>query len=109
MVVPVPAPVSVRAPILPDPPQPANPAPRSEAEEPDSIYRRYLPDIFQENDFLRRFLHIFEDIWEPLEQRQDYIAMYFDPHTCPTSFLPWLASWLNLPFNAHWPEARRRR
>ena len=106
---PVPIPVPVRAPILPGPPQPAKPAPRSPAEEPDGLYRRYLPDIFQENDFLRRFLHIFEDIWEPLEQRQDHIAMYFDPRTCPASFLPWLASWLNLPFNPHWPEARRRR
>ena len=35
--------------------------------------------------------------------------MYFDPHTCPASFLPWMASWLHLPFNPHWPEARHRR
>jgi phage tail-like protein len=77
--------------------------------EADGIYTRFLPDIFQENDFLRRFLHIFEDIWEPLEQRQDHIEMYFDPYTCPVSFLPWLTSWLGLPFNPHWPEARHRR
>lgn len=35
--------------------------------------------------------------------------MYFDPRTCPAPFLPWLASWLGLTFNPHWPEARRRR
>ena len=75
----------------------------------DGLYRRYLPDIFQDDDFLRRFLHIFEDIWEPLEHRQDHIEMYFDPRTCPASFLPWLASWLDVPFNPHWPEARHRR
>jgi len=75
---------------------------------PDSLYASYLPDIYQENDFLQRFLHIFEDIWEPLEQRQDHIAMYFDPRTCPVSFLPWLASWLDIPLNPHWPEARQR-
>jgi len=64
--------------------------------------------MFQENDFLRRFLRIFEDIWEPLEQRQDHIELYFDPHTCPESFLPWLAGWLDLPLNARWPVARQR-
>lgn len=101
-------PVIASAPALPRVPQAVAPALNPQTHEPDSIYLQYLPDIFQENDFLRRFLHIFEDIWEPLEQRQDHIAMYFDPLTCPASFLPWLASWLGLPFNTHWPEARRR-
>ncbi|HLI05075.1 MAG TPA: phage tail protein I [Ktedonobacteraceae bacterium] len=89
-------------------PKPAAPL-RRERDENGSIYLGFLPDIFQEDDFLRRFLHIFEDIWEPLEQRQDHIGMYFDPRTCPASFLPWLASWLDLPFNPRWPEARHRR
>ena len=88
--------------------QPVKPAPRRLMDEPDSIYRHYLPDIFQESDFLKRFLRIFEDIWEPLEQRQDHIAMYFDPQTCPVSFLPWLASWLDFPLKTFWPEARQR-
>ena len=106
----VPEPVQISQPALRQAPQPTKLIPRrSIIDEPDSIYRQYLPDTFQENDFLRRFLRIFEDIWEPLEQRQDYIEMYFDPHTCPASFLPWLASWLDLPFNPHWPEARHRR
>jgi phage tail-like protein len=65
--------------------------------------------IFQESDYLGRFLLIFESIWEPLEQRQDHVALYFDPRTCPASFLPWLASWLDLSLKAHWPEMRRRR
>jgi phage tail-like protein len=85
------------------------PVPGPSADRSDSIYLRYLPDIFQENDFLRRFLNIFEDIWEPLEQRQDHIEMYFDPLTCPESFLPWLASWLDFPFNTYWPVAQYRR
>lgn len=85
------------------------PVPRLPTDTSRSIYPRFLPDIYQENDFLRRFLMIFEDIWEPLEQRQDYIEMYLDPRTCPTSFLPWFANWLGLPLNPHWPEARMRR
>lgn len=104
-------PVAVLAtpPALPAAPQPVKPASKPSADSSDSTYLRYLPDIFQENDFLRRFLHIFEDIWEPLEQRQDHIEMYFDPLTCPVSFLPWLASWLDFPLNMYWPEAQYRR
>ena len=90
-------------------PQALPPVQRPPHPASESIYSHFLPDLFQENDFLQRFLQIFEDIWEPLEQRQDHIELYFDPRTCPASFLPWLASWLGLSFNAHWPEARRRR
>lgn len=91
------------------PPTPELPARRPPEREIASLYARYLPDIYQENDFLQRFLHIFEDIWEPLEQRQDHIEMYLDPRTCPAVFLPWLASWLSVPLPSHWPEARKRR
>lgn len=76
---------------------------------PASRYLLDLPALYQENDFLGRFLLIFESIWEPIEHRQDAIHMYFDPHTCPSSFLPWLASWFDLSLSEHWPEARRRR
>lgn len=105
----VPAPAVIQAapaPVLPVAPRPTLPAPLAGGSA--SAYLLDLPVIFQDNDFLGRFLLIFESVWEPLEQRQDHIAMYFDPRTCPASFLPWLANWLDLAFNAHWPEARRR-
>jgi phage tail-like protein len=89
-------------------PKIASPVRRVVEDRRASLYTRFLPDIYQENDFLQRFLHIFEDIWEPLEQRQDHISLYFDPRTCPLSFLSWLASWLDIPLNPHWPEARQR-
>jgi phage tail-like protein len=106
---PVRAPVvqSVPVPALPVAPRPALPAPLAGGTA--SAYLRDLPAIFQDGDFLGRFLLVFESVWEPLEQRQDHTAMYYDPRTCPASFLPWLASWLDLALNAHWPEARRRR
>jgi phage tail-like protein len=74
----------------------------------NSRYLPYLPVIFHENDFLTRFLQIFEAIWEPLEQRQDHIAMFFSPRTCPASWLPWYASWFDLKLESHLPEARVR-
>lgn len=88
------------------PPRPTYPLPVPAG--PRSSYLRDLPDIYQENDFLGRFLLIFETIWEPIEQRQDHIATYFDPHTAPRSFLAWLGGWLDLAIDPHWPESRSR-
>jgi phage tail-like protein len=72
-------------------------------------YLSYLPIIFHDNDFLSRFLQIFERIWEPLEHRQDFMAMYLTPRTCPASWLPWYASWFGIDVPTHLPEARIRR
>jgi phage tail-like protein len=75
---------------------------------PVSRYVAHLPGVYQENEFLSRLLLIFEAVWEPLEQRQDHFPLYFSPRTCPAGFVPWLASWLHLSLDAHWPEARQR-
>jgi phage tail-like protein len=88
-------------------PRPSFPAPVATGMA--SMYIESLPVIYADNDFLGRFLLLFQNVWEPLEQRQDGIELYFDPRTSPASFLPWLASWLDLSFNQHWPETRRRR
>ncbi len=86
--------------------RPTLPPPRANGSE--SRYLFDLPAPYQDNEFLGRFLLVFESLWEPLEQRQNAIHMYFDPRTCPISFLPWLAGWMDLSFNQHWPEFRRR-
>jgi phage tail-like protein len=70
--------------------------------EPDEMIKG------RDRDFLGRFLLILEAIWEPLEQRQDHIDMYFTPRTCPAPFLAWLAGWFDLAVGAHWPEGRIR-
>jgi len=83
-----------------------------------SRYLQFLPVAFQKsdengagqspNDFLSRFLQIFETIWEPIERRQDHIAMYFSPRTCPSSWVPWMASWLGITLDPSLPEPRAR-
>jgi phage tail-like protein len=82
--------------------------PSPQPVESRSRYLRHLPSIYQDADFLGRMLLIFESIWEPFEQRHEHIAMYFSPATCPASMLAWLAAWLNLELDPHWPERRRR-
>jgi phage tail-like protein len=73
-----------------------------------SSYLDFLPVIFQDGDFLGRFLLIFQSIWEPLEHRQDHIEMYFDSETCPVPFLGWLADWLGINVRSIAEEGRLR-
>jgi phage tail-like protein len=106
-VTPWPAAEGARLPAPPaKPPRATFPAPVAMGQM--SSYLQHLPIIFQDNDFLSRYLMILESIWEPLEQRQDHIAAYFDPATCPATFLPWLVSWVDPSLATHWPEARVR-
>lgn len=79
------------------------------APERPSTYLRYLPAIFAESEFAARLLRVLEEIWEPLQHRQDHLSLYFHPRTSPVEFLPWLAHWLGVPPPpADWPESRRR-
>jgi phage tail-like protein len=108
---PVAAPIVARVTDAKAPPTLAPPRPSYRPEplrQRASTYLKRLPVIYEDADFLGRFLLLFETIWEPLEQRQDHIQMYIDPTTAPAGFLPWLASWLDVELNPHWPEARRR-
>lgn len=109
-----PEPVSPSVPPEPPPPRPLEARDESRFHPVASDVSRYLADLpliyqGQRDPFLGRYLKIFEEIWESFEQRQDHIALYFDPRTCPVSFLPMLESWFGLTFSANWPEARRRK
>jgi len=64
--------------------------------------------VYRAAPFISRFLKIFESIWEPFEQRQDHIDMYFSPRTCPSSWLPWFASWFGLELDPSLSERRVR-
>lgn len=73
-----------------------------------SSYLNYLPGIYSTDEFLGRFLLIFEHILNPVERSIDNIAHVFDPQLTPSQALPWLASWLGIVLDARWPEERRR-
>ena len=72
-------------------------------------YIKYLPRVYEEQDELMgRFLMLFESFWAPIEGQIDTIHHYFDPALTPLDLLPWLASWVDLTLDDHWPEAKRR-
>ena len=77
-------------------------------EELTSSYLQYLPAVYRRDEFIGRFLHIFEDIIQPIEAAVGNIPYYFDSGVTPEPFLPWLASWLGLVLNERWPVGRRR-
>ena len=71
-------------------------------------YLKYLPAIYQEDEFMGRFLMLFESFLKPLEGQIESQDSYLDPRIAPPEFLPWLASWSGLALDEQLPEERRR-
>lgn len=79
-----------------------------------SMYREALIDLAAEDEdpgppFFERYLRGFEDCMDPLRQTLDLMDRLFNPRTCPSSFVVWLAAWVCLPLNPAWSELKRRR
>ena len=60
---------------------------------------RNLPSIFQENDFLRSFLMIFQHISNDIGIKIDNINEMFRPMHCPADFLNVLSDWFGIDIN----------
>lgn len=71
-------------------------------------YLEYLPSLYEQDDFMGRFLMLFESFWRPIEQQIGEIHNYFDPELTPARFLPWLASWFDLMLDDNWSESQQR-
>jgi len=67
----------------------------------------YLPGIYH-NDFMTRFLALFESVLTPIEWTVDNFDLFLAPQTAPVSFLPWLSNWFELTFDSTWSESQRR-
>ncbi len=68
----------------------------------------YLPGVYAGDDFLNRFLLIFEDTLRPLQLMTDNLHYYFHPLTAPSDLIPWLATWVNLVLDDNWTMEQRR-
>ncbi|MFI8106600.1 phage tail protein I [Streptomyces sp. NPDC086023] len=69
---------------------------------------RYLPAVYQEDDFAQRFTAGLDDVLAPAVAVLDSLEAYADPDTTPVDFLPWLAGWLGVAVEETLPEAARR-
>jgi phage tail-like protein len=78
--------------------------------ETKGAYIRFLPGIYAEQDeFMARYMMLFESFWGPIEQQIEAIPHYVDPAFTPAQLLPWLATWVDLTLDERWPEEKRRR
>ncbi len=77
--------------------------------EPKSQYLRYLPALYARDDFMGRFLMLFESFWNPIDNQISGMADYFDPMLTPARLLGWLGSWINVDLDGQLPESRQRR
>ncbi len=69
----------------------------------------YLPGLYANDDFMARFLCIFEDTLKPLQQMADNLAYYFHPLSTSPEVLEWLATWVNLVLDESWSLEQRRK
>jgi phage tail-like protein len=91
------------------------------AHYPRASSLRHLPAVYREDPesaaFLDRFLSIFDRVMGAIGDVVGNIAGFFDPLATPAAgrgpgqldFLTWLATWIGLALEQHWPEEKRRR
>ncbi len=71
-------------------------------------YLRHLPELYEQDELMARFLMLFESFWGPVNTQINNVHHYLDPRLTPEQFLPWLASWLDLALDQRWPVERQR-
>ncbi len=80
---------------------------------PANTWIDYLPQIYRRSDkngrFLERFLAVFQTMYEELDLEISEISRHFDPECAKSSFLLWLADWLDISDSYLWPEDKLRK
>ena len=71
-------------------------------------YMRFLPELYSYDDFVNRFLMMFESFWKPINLQISQGESYYDPYLTPDSFLNWLASWVGMEIDETFPKERIR-
>ncbi len=74
----------------------------------EADYMRFLPEVYSYDDFVNRFLMMFESFWKPINQQISQSENYYDPDLTPESFLNWLASWIGIEIDETFPKDRIR-
>jgi phage tail-like protein len=68
----------------------------------------FLPRHYQSDDFLTRFLQIFQVAFDHVEHTIDNTHYLLDPGVTPPQFLDWLANWLDLDLSTTTDVAGQR-
>jgi phage tail-like protein len=73
-----------------------------------STWLYQLPEVYQVDDFLGRFLLILQAIWSPIEWKIDNLDLLLAPATMPQEWRDWFAGWFALDLLQLLPEANQR-
>lgn len=73
-----------------------------------SNWMQYLPAIYGDDEFLGRYLLIFESILSPLIWTIDSFDLLLSPDTAPRNWLQWLAGWFDMLLLPELPIERQR-
>lgn len=61
-----------------------------------STWLKYLPEVYQQDEFIGRFLLIFESLFSPMVWFVDNFDMFLSPQLAPEEWLQWIAGWFDL-------------
>jgi len=78
------------------------------ATDETSSYLRYLPAIYQEDEFIGQFLRIFETILSPIQVSVNTLPDQFDPRFASSPMLDVLAAWVHARRPPNAPEGQWR-
>jgi phage tail-like protein len=67
-----------------------------------------LPAVYQEDEFVQRFMSAFDSTLAPVIATLDDLAAYIDPRLAPGDFVDWLAGWVGMALDDTWPASARR-
>jgi phage tail-like protein len=67
-----------------------------------------LPAVYGDDEFIQRLTTALDAIMAPTISALDNFAAYLDPCLTPADFLDWLAGWVGVMLDEHWPLERQR-
>lgn len=76
---------------------------------PRSSYTDFLPIVYQEVDYIHRFIKIFEQAFDPVVNSFGSMWAHLDPLTAPQALLPFLARWVDWPIDVQLDLTHQRR
>ncbi len=74
-----------------------------------SSYTDFLPIVYQEVDYIHRFIKIFEQAFDPVVNSFGSMWAHLDPLTAPQALLPFLAHWVDWPIDVQLDLTHQRR
>lgn len=73
-----------------------------------SNWLKYLPAIYADDEFLGRYLLVFESIFSPITWMVDNFDMYLSPEVTSSEWLRWIAGWFDVLIVPELPLERQR-